>query len=66
MLGQKGIPGELPKYSVFSIIPLFILILSVLWFLDEAKIINTNIPWLPVIFMIISVGWILYSGHKNM
>jgi len=64
MLGQKGIPGHPPKYSIFAIIPLLVLILAVLWFIDDLGIISTNIPWLPVIFMIISIGWILHSGHK--
>lgn len=65
MFEKKGIPGEPPKYSVFSIIPLLVLILAVLWFLDDIALINTNIPWLPVIFMIISIGWILHSGHNK-
>jgi len=65
MFEKKGIPGHPPKYSVFSVVPLLVLILAVLWFLDDFNIIQTNVPWLPVIFMIISIGWILHSGHKQ-
>ncbi len=64
MFEKKGIPGEQPKYTVFSIIPLLVLILAVLWFLDEIALINTRIPWLPAIFMLIAIGWILHSGQK--
>ena len=42
-----------------------LLVVGILWLLNETGAIVINIPWIPVILIIIAVGMIAnrYSGH---
>ncbi|MFH1452256.1 MAG: hypothetical protein ABIF88_03730 [archaeon] len=43
------------KFPTFATI---VLIFAIVWLLKELDILQMNIPWLPVILIIISLGWI--------
>jgi len=49
------------RFPTFWVI---VLVFAVFWALDELKILVINIPWLPVILIIIAVGAIVnhYQG----
>jgi len=41
-----------------------LLVVGIIWLLSELKLIDVNIPWIPVILIVISIGWIFnrFSG----
>ena len=49
----------------FPTIPSILLIVGVLWLLSDLKIITVDIPWWPVILIIVAVGWIANSYSKG-
>jgi len=44
------------NFPTFAVI---VLIFSLAWLLTELGFMRINIPWLPIIFMIIAMGWIV-------
>jgi uncharacterized membrane protein YoaK (UPF0700 family) len=42
----------------FPTLAVILLIFAIFWLLDELEILNINIPWIPVILIIIAVGMI--------
>jgi hypothetical protein len=53
--GKKGFP-------TFATL---ILALGVLWLLTDLKVITIDIPWWPVILIIVAVGWIIDHYAKR-
>ena len=51
--------GGFPTFAVI------VLVLAVLWLLGEMKILTVNVPWLPVILIIIALGWIINFYKKK-
>lgn len=49
------------KFPIFATILLF---LGVIWLLSELKFLSVNIPWIPVILIIIAVGMIFNRFSK--
>jgi len=46
-----------PKFPTFAIV---LLALGIIWFLNEVNIIPwTNIPWIPVVLIIVAIGMII-------
>jgi len=43
------------KFPTFAII---VLIAAVFWFISELGYLEINIPWIPLILIIVSLGWI--------
>ena len=43
-------------FPTFAII---ILVLGILWFLNGVGILKVDVPWFPVILIIVSLGWII-------
>jgi len=48
-------------FPTFAII---VLVIGILWALSDLKYITVDIPWLPVILIIVAVGWIINSFKK--
>ena len=44
------------SFPTFAVI---VLILSVIWMLRELNVVLWDIPWLPLILIIVSIGWII-------
>ena len=51
--------GGFPTFAVI------VLILAVLWFLTDLGVIAVSIPWVPLIVIIIALGWIVNHGRKK-
>ncbi|MEK6825358.1 MAG: hypothetical protein AABY00_01075 [Nanoarchaeota archaeon] len=49
------------KFPTFAVL---ILIASVIWLLTELKVIKIYIPYIPVIAIILSLGWIINHYRK--
>lgn len=47
------------KRGIFPTFWTIVLLMSIAWFLRELGYINLDIPWLPAILMIISIGAIV-------
>jgi hypothetical protein len=43
------------KFPTFAIV---VLLFAIAWFFNELGIFVVNIPWLPTILIVISIGWI--------
>ena len=44
------------KFPTFAVL---VLIAGIIWLLSELKIINIDVPWLPLIVIVLSLGWII-------
>ncbi|MBR9698849.1 hypothetical protein GOV09_00125 [Candidatus Woesearchaeota archaeon] len=49
------------KFPTFAVI---ILVIAVIWLLTDLGVIAINVPWIPLILIIIAVGWIADSFKK--
>ncbi len=36
-----------------------VLLFAVVWLLEEVGVVAINIPWLPVILIVVAMGWIV-------
>jgi len=50
-----------PKFPVLATL---LLILGIVWLLNELEIFTANIPWIPVILIVISAGMIFNRFRK--
>lgn len=51
------------KFPLFAII---VLIIGLLWLFKDLGWITTNIPWLPLIIVILAIGWLVgFYGYKK-
>ena len=53
-----------PSGKRFPIFPVIVLVVGLLWLAGDLQMITVDVPWLPVILIIVAVGWIInhYSG----
>jgi len=49
------------RFPTFAVI---VLVLAIFWLLGDLNILNVNIPWIPVILIIVAVGWIVSHYSK--
>ena len=48
----------------FPTFPIILLILAIIWLLNDLNVIKVNIPWIPVILIIVAIGWIINRYSK--
>ncbi len=48
-----------PKKETFPTIPVIILVTGILWLINELKILTINIPWFPVVLIIVGVAGLI-------
>ncbi|MBT3642915.1 hypothetical protein HN604_03545 [archaeon] len=46
------------RRNTFPTFAVIVLIFGIVWLLKELNILAINVPWLPVLVIIISLGWI--------
>jgi len=44
------------KFPTFAII---LLVIGIVWLLNETKIIAINLPWIPLVLIVIAIGMII-------
>jgi len=49
----------------FPTLAVVILIWALVWLLNELKVISLNLPWIPVIIIIIAIGMIVNRYTKK-
>jgi len=47
----------------FKAIPIFFLIIGIMWLLNDMGIISIDIPWLPLIVIVFSLKALMYPHH---
>lgn len=47
------------KKEVFPTIPVIILVTGILWLINELKILTIDIPWFPVVLIIIGIAGLM-------
>ncbi|MFH1316044.1 MAG: hypothetical protein ABII01_00840 [Candidatus Woesearchaeota archaeon] len=50
------------KFPTFAII---LLVIGILWILSETKVLTVNIPWVPVVLVVIALGMIINNFKKK-
>jgi hypothetical protein len=55
-----GLSGKFPTFASA------VLVLGILWILSELKILTVEVPWFPVILVVVAIGWIVdfYAKKK--
>ncbi|WP_321418096.1 hypothetical protein [uncultured Methanomethylovorans sp.] len=48
-----------PKKETFPTIPVIILVTGILWLINELNILTINIPWFPVVLIIVGVAGLI-------
>jgi hypothetical protein len=48
-----------PKKEIFPTISIIILVTGILWLINELEILKIDIPWFPVVLIIIGIAGIL-------
>lgn len=50
----------------FPTLATIILVIGILWLLNELNVLTIDIPWWPVILIVVAIGWIVnfYSRKK--
>jgi len=48
-----------PKKEIFPTISIIILVTGILWLINELEILRINIPWFPVVLIIIGIAGII-------
>ena len=41
-----------------------VLVIGILWLLNDLKIFSFEIPWLPVVLIVVAIGWIIKHNKK--
>jgi len=54
-MGKTVIHRRRKKFPTFAFI---VMIFAIVWFLSELEMINLDVPWLPLILIVISFGWV--------
>ena len=49
----------------FPTVPVLLLAIGILWLLQETNVISIDVPWWPVILIVIALGWIINSYKKG-
>jgi len=44
-----------PKFPVLAVL---LLVLGLVWLLNELQVISLNLPWIPVVLIVIAIGMI--------
>ena len=53
------------RRSSFPTFAVIVLVLSVLWLLNSMGVLTVEVPWLPVILIIIAIGWIIHHYSRK-
>lgn len=48
-----------PKREIFPTISIIILVTGILWLINELEILTIDIPWFPVVLIIIGIAGII-------
>lgn len=48
-----------PKREIFPTISIIILVTGILWLINELEILKIDIPWFPVVLIIIGIAGII-------
>ena len=59
---EKHIVRQKGKFPTFATI---ILVVGILWLLTDLKVLTADIPWLPIILIIVAIGWIVNTYRKK-
>jgi len=46
------------KNQKFPSLAVIVLIFAIAWLLSELGYLNINVPWIPVILIVVALGWI--------
>ncbi len=47
------------KYGVFPTFALIVLLIGVFWLLNELNVLKVKIPWIPIVIIVVALGWIV-------
>ena len=51
--------GGFPTFAVV------VLVVGLIWLLNDLKVLAMEIPWFPIVLIIIAIGWIIDSMKKK-
>ncbi len=46
------------KDGVFPTFALIVLLIGVFWLLSDLNVLKVNVPWVPIVIIVVAVGWI--------
>ena len=47
------------KQGVFPTFAIIVLLIGVFWLLNELDILKANVPWVPIVIIVVALGWIV-------
>lgn len=49
---------QIPNKRKFPTLAVILLVLGIVWFLNDLRVLTFNVPWVPLVIMIIAIGMI--------
>jgi hypothetical protein len=51
--------------GVFPTFALVILLIGVFWLLNDLNVLKVNVPWIPIVIIVVAIGWIVDHFAKK-
>ncbi len=51
--------GRFPTFA------LIVLLIGIFWLLNELDVLKANVPWIPIVIIVVAVGWIVDHFTKK-
>jgi hypothetical protein len=58
-------PMVIKHERVFPTFAVVLLVIGIVWLLNELKVFSINIPWVPIVLIIIAIGMMVNKCKKN-
>lgn len=64
-MGENGIIEHVfgRRKGRFPTFPVIILVIAVIWLLNDLKVIAVDVPWIPVVLIVIAIG-IIFNRYR--
>lgn len=63
--GQKGFCKGMCHGQKFPVFPIVVFLVAFFWLLNDLRILTVNIPWIPIVLLVLSVGWLVKWHYRN-
>jgi len=57
--------AEEEKNGVFPTFALVVLLIGVFWLLSDLNVLKVDVPWVPIVIIVVAIGWIVDHFTKR-
>ncbi|HTZ42191.1 MAG TPA: hypothetical protein VMC07_03225 [Candidatus Omnitrophota bacterium] len=56
---------HLHRKGIFPVAGIILLIIGIVWFLNDINIFSINLPWVPLVLIVIAIGLIVNRVYRR-